>query len=76
VHISDYFESPSGRDQGFGYYKGGVVASVPLGFMPEEYGAWSITAGPAVYVFNSNLKSINTGNNPWVVGTVSLNFSY
>ena len=76
MSVSDYFESPSGRDQGFGYYKGGLVASVPLGFMPEEYGSWSISAGPSVYVFNSNLKNYNKGNNPWVVGTVSLTFSY
>jgi len=74
--VSDYYESPSGRDQAFGFYKGGVTFSVPLGFMPEEYGAWSIAAGPAVYVFNSNLRHYNQGNNPWVVGTVSLNFSY
>jgi hypothetical protein len=76
MSVSDYYPSPSGRNQGFGYYKGGLIASVPLGFMPEEYGAWSISAGPSVYVFNSNLKNYNKGNNPWVVGTVSLNFSY
>jgi hypothetical protein len=76
MSVGDYYESPSGRDQGFGFYKGGVTFSVPLGFMPEEYGSWSIAAGPAVYVFNSNLKNYNKGNNPWVVGTVSLNFSY
>src|SRR5262245_6791522 len=76
MSISDYYESPSGRNQGFGYYKGGLIASVPLGFVPEEYGAWSISAGPSVYVFNSNLKNYNKGNNPWVVGTVSLTMSY
>lgn len=76
MSVSDYFESPSGNDEAFGYFKGGIVASVPLGFMPEEYGAWSITAGPAIYAFNSNLKNYNKGDTPWVVGTVSLNFSY
>ena len=76
MSVSDYYESPSGRDQGFGYYKGGLIASVPLGFMPEEYGSWAISAGPSVYVFNSNLKNYNKGNNPWVVGTVSLTFAY
>jgi hypothetical protein len=76
MSVGNYYESPSGRDQAFGFYKGGVTFSVPLGFMPEEYGSWSVAAGPAVYVFNSNLKNYNKGNNPWVVGTVSLNFSY
>jgi hypothetical protein len=76
MSVGNYYESPSGRDQAFGFYKGGLTFSVPLGFMPEEYGSWSVAAGPAVYVFNSNLKNYNKGNNPWVVGTVSLNFSY
>jgi len=76
MSVSDYYESPSGRNQGFGFYKGGVTLSVPLGFVPEEYGSWNVAAGPAVYVFNSNLKNFNKGNNPWVVGTVSLNFTY
>jgi hypothetical protein len=70
------YESPSGNDQAFGFYKGGVTLSVPLGFVPEEYGSWNVAAGPAVYAFNSNLKNFNKGNNPWVVGTVSLNFTY
>jgi hypothetical protein len=76
MSVSDYYESPSGRDQSFGYYKAGLIASVPLGFIPEEYGAWAISAGPSIYAFNSNLKNYNKGNNPWVVGTVSLTFSY
>jgi hypothetical protein len=76
MSVGNYYESPSGNDQAFGFYKGGLTFSVPLGFIPEEYGAWSVSAGPAVYVFNSNLKNYNKGNNPWVVGTASLNFSY
>jgi hypothetical protein len=76
LSIGDYYESPTGKDNHFGFYKGGVTFSVPLGFVPEEYGAWSVAAGPAVYAFGQNLKNYNKGNNPWVVGTVSLNMSY
>ena len=66
----------AGKDNSFGFFKAGLTFSVPLGFIPEEYGSWSVAAGPAIYAFGTNLKAINEGNNPWVVGTASLNFSY
>jgi hypothetical protein len=77
MSVSDYYESPTtGKDNSFGFFKAGLTFSVPLGFVPEEYGSWSVAAGPAVYAFGTNLKNYNKGNNPWVVGTASLNFSY
>lgn len=77
MSVSDYYESPTtGKDNSFGFFKAGLTFSVPLGFVPEEYGSWSVAAGPAIYAFGTNLKAINEGNNPWVVGTASLNFSY
>jgi len=75
MSVSDYYDAPH-ADQGFGFYKGGATLSVPLAFIPEKYGSWSVAGGAAVYVFNSNLKELNKGNNPWVVGTWSLNWTY
>jgi hypothetical protein len=75
--IEDYYEAPfSGKNDTFGFFKAGLVASVPLAFVPEEYGAWAVSAGASVYTFGNALKAFNKGNDPWVVGTWSLTMAY
>ncbi len=76
LSLGDYFEDPAGDDDTFGYVQSGLVFSVPLAFIPAEYGSWSASAGASVYTFGNNLKDYNQGDDPWVVGTWSLNFSY
>jgi hypothetical protein len=72
----DYYEGVNGDDDTFGYFAGGPVFSVPLAFIPSDYGAWSVSAGAQVYAFGTNLKQYNQDDNPWVVGTWSVNFAY
>jgi hypothetical protein len=74
--LSNYYEDAAGHDNGFGYFQGGPVVSVPLAFIPPEYGSWAASAGVSVYAFGENLETYNKGNNPWVVGTTSITFSY
>ena len=74
--LSNYYEDPAGHDNGFGFFQGGPVVSVPLAFIPAEYGSWAASAGVSVYAFGENLEQYNKGNNPWVVGTTSITFSY
>jgi len=76
LSLDDYYEGINGKDQTFGYFQGGPVFSMPLAFIPPEYGSWGVAAGVAVYAFGENLKEYNKGNNPWVVGTTSLTFAY
>ena len=76
LSLSDYYEDVNGNDDAFGFFQGGPVFSVPLAFIPAEYGSWAASAGVAVYAFGDNLKDYNKGNNPWVVGTTSITFSY
>jgi hypothetical protein len=75
LSLSDYFEGPSGNDT-FGYFAGGPVFSVPLAFVPSDYGSWAFSAGVTAYAFGENLKFYNDNDNPWVVGTWSLTFAY
>lgn len=76
LSLSDYYETTSTNDQTFGFFQGGAVLSVPLAFIPSDYGSWSASAGASVYTFGSHLKAANKGDDPWVVGTWSLNFTY
>lgn len=73
--IDDYFESANSQDR-FGYFRGGLTASIPLAFIPEDYGSWSFTAGASVYAFGSKLQRANLGDTPWVVGTWSIGMTY
>jgi hypothetical protein len=76
LSLSDYYENTSTDDDTFGFFQGGAVVSVPLAFIPEDYGAWSASAGASVYTFGPNLQQANRGDDPWVVGTWSIGFSY
>lgn len=76
MSLDDYFESPSGNDESFGYWRSGAIFSMPLAFMSGDWGTWAVNAGAYLYVFNSNLRNYNKGNNPWVVGTWGISYSY
>jgi hypothetical protein len=74
--LDNYFDNSASDDETFGYLQGGAVLSVPLAFIPEDYGAWSVSAGASIYTFGSNLQALNQGNDPWVVGTWSIGMTY
>lgn len=76
VGLSNYYEIDTNQDDNFGFFKGGLVFSVPLAFIPSDYGTWSASAGAAAYAFGTNLTKYNRGDTPWVVGTWSINMSY
>lgn len=76
LSAGDYFELPGESDETFGFFKGGAVVSVPLAFIPSDYGAFSVSAGASIYSFGQNLQTINESDDPWVVGTWSINWAY
>ncbi len=78
LNVHDYYESEgtTANFETLGFFKAGLVASVPLAFVPEEYGAWSVSAGASVYTFGAVTEFYNENDDPWVVGTWSLNMTY
>jgi hypothetical protein len=77
IGIDNYYEGPfSNSNETFGFFRGGLIFSVPLAFMGEDYGAWSASAGAYVYTFGNVNKVYNRNNDPWVVGTWSINMTY
>lgn len=76
ISLADYYEGPNGKNYTFGYFAGGPVFTVPLAFIPSDYGSWTTSLGGQVYAFGTSTQAYNKGNNPWVVGTWSVNFSY
>jgi hypothetical protein len=73
---SDYFDLSSTDDDAFGYFRSGLILSVPLAFIPADYGAWSVSGGAYLYTFGNNLETANLGQDPWVVGTWGVSMTY
>ena len=76
LSLSDYYEFGTGSDDTFGYFSGGVTASVPLAFVSPAFGKWLVKGGVTVLYLGDNLKTINDGDEIQVIGTVGLVFTY
>ena len=72
----DYYEFGTGSDDTFGYFSGGVTVTVPLAFIPPDFGKWLVKGGVTVLYLGDNLKTINDGDEIQVIGTVGLVFTY
>jgi hypothetical protein len=75
LSLSDYYEDDSGNDT-FGYFSFGLGFSVPLAFIPEDYGSWSTSIGIDVYVLGDNLEEANQGDSPYPVGILGVLMEY
>ena len=53
-----------------------MTLSVPLAFIPPEFGKWLVKGGVQVLYLGDNLKAINDGDEVQVIGTVGLAFTY
>jgi hypothetical protein len=76
LSAGNYYEKDADSDETFGFFKGGFVVSMPLAFIPADYGAFSVSAGASIYTFGQNLQDFNEEDDPWVVGTWSINWAY
>lgn len=82
--LEDYYEhagtsGTADEDETFGFVDIGVDASMPLSFIPADYGAWSMTAGIHVLFLNEDYidATMGTGyNDTRVYGKVGLAMEY
>lgn len=75
LSLYDYYEDGT-RNDTFGFFSFGLTASVPLSFIPEDFGSWSVGAGINVLVLSTTLKNVNMGDSPFPVGTGSISMEY
>ncbi|MEM1027788.1 MAG: TorF family putative porin [Planctomycetota bacterium] len=56
LSIDDYYlNDDDGDNEFFGFLKVGVAASMPLDFIPADYGVWSASAGLDFYFVNGDV---------------------
>jgi hypothetical protein len=58
------------------YFSGGPLFTVPLKFIPADFGSWSLRAGVQFLVLNTNLKTVNTDDGFVPIGNVGLTLTY
>ncbi len=76
LSLSEYYEFGTGDDETFGFFSGGVTASLPLRFIPAAFGAWQLRGGVSVLTLGDNLKAVNRNDRVEVIGTLGFAFSY
>jgi hypothetical protein len=79
LSLDDYYEfvSPTtGKisDEALGYVSASLVLSTPFHWIPEEYGAWTLSAGVEFLLLGDNTEGINGGEDFEVNVNVGLSF--
>ncbi len=74
--IEDYYEEDDGSEDTFGYVSFGLAVSIPLAFVPEGLGAWSLRLAGQGFYFGDTLAEVNEGDElyPVVKGSLSIEF--
>jgi len=60
----------------FGFAKYGPQLTVPIRFIPEDYGSCAMTAAVSFYSLGTNARALNKGENFWTVGTWGISMAY
>ncbi len=77
LSLSNYYEFGTGTDDTFGYFQGGVAASLPLKFIPPDFGAWQLKGSMNwLHLAGDNLKNVNHGDSDEVIFSIGLAFQY
>jgi hypothetical protein len=76
-NLKDYYFDNDGHEEVFGYVSASVVASVPLAFIPSDYGTWSLTGSfQYLYLNAEGLQTANHGEDYELIGKVGIAFAY
>src|SRR6185436_14290095 len=67
LSLDDYYEVSDSNEDTFGYFSSGVKLSIPLAFIPEDYGSWSASGGVQVLAFGNNTRKLNHEDEVWTV---------
>jgi hypothetical protein len=74
LSVKDYYEGPTGSNR-FGYFDTGLIASVPLAFMPAK-SSWEVHGGVDILWLGDNLRLLNRTDRVKPVGILGLSVTY
>jgi len=83
LSLDDYYQDSTGADETFGYVSAGLAISIPMSWVPADYGEWTFGAGVTFLFLGNNLEANNTTTAAYsgagdfeVVGTWGVSMSY
>jgi hypothetical protein len=74
--IEDYYETEGGGENFFGYFQWGLAASVPMPFVPENLGTWTLTLKGSAMTLSPTLEEVNEGRGLYPVFTAGLGVTF
>jgi hypothetical protein len=75
LSLKDYYLDAD--EEFFGFVSVGGVASVPLAFIPSDYGAWNLTGSVTLYWLGADgLQALNSDDEFDIVGKIGVAFAY
>lgn len=77
LSVDDYYTDNSGDNELFGFFLVGAAASMPLDFIPADYGTWTASAGIDIIFANDDAGlEFSGGDDVEVVGKVGVGLEY
>ncbi len=79
ISLDNYYYLPepyAGHDDTLGYGKVGVAVSMPLFFVPKDYGQWLVTVGVDYIQLGDNLETFNLGRDHDFIPRITFRMQY
>jgi len=73
---SDYYQISTTDDDSFGFVDAGLDFSMPLSFVPAQFGSWEAAAGVHFLFLGDNTEAMNNGDDFEIIGTFGISMSY
>jgi hypothetical protein len=74
--LNNYYEDESGGENTFGYFQFGLSASMPLAFLPESIGEWTLTVTGTGMSLSDTLADANRGRSLYPVFVAGLGVEF
>lgn len=76
LSVDDYYTDANGDNEVFGYFLVGAAASLPLDFVPADYGTWTASAGLDLIFVNDDAGLLTDGDDFEIVAKVGVGLEY
>ena len=75
--LKDYYLDSDGDEEFLGFLSLGVTGSVPLPFIPSEFGTWNLVGNVTyLYLASDGLQDLNHGDDYEFIGKLGIAFAY
>ena len=77
LSLKDYYLDADGDEEFLGFISAGVTASVPLPFIPSDFGSWNLVGNfTYLYLASDGLQAVNGGDENEFIGKLGIAFAY